>query len=220
MSLQNGSREFLQITGMEQLIALLKFVAPMSAGLEAHLRKIIRPMTYKKGDVILPMGSVCNQIFYIESGIVRSFGLKEGQEISRWFQLPGDIVIAVVSWHRRTASLEQHVALMDCLCWVVSWDEIEATYELFPEFERHGRLIEGEYYTRLQELMDSINNMSALERYTILMDKNSTLVSLIPNKYLASYLGVKGRTLTKIKKDYSDKKKSSNRKKKDLKEST
>jgi CRP-like cAMP-binding protein len=198
---------------MEQLIAILKLFGPMSAGLEAHLRKIIRKTTYKKGDIILPMGDICDQIFFIESGIVRSFWLKEGKEMSKWFMFPGDIVIAVISWHRRTPSNEQHVALDDCVCWGLSYAEIEQTYDDYREFDRHGRRIEGEYYSRLQEHMDDINNMSALERYTILMDKNPELVSLIPYKYLNSYLGVKTRTLTKIKKQYTDNKKSANRQK-------
>jgi len=198
---------------MEQLITLLKMIAPMSAALEAHLRTIIQKSTYKKGNIILPMGSVCDQIFFIESGLVRSFRLHKGEEISKWFMLENDIVIAVLSFHLRTAAKEQHVALEDCVCWGISFDELEATYLQFPEFERHGRLIEAQYYCRSELLLEDINNMSAQERYDILMEKHPGLVARVPNKYLASYLGVKPRTLNEMKKNYSDKKKSSNGKK-------
>jgi CRP-like cAMP-binding protein len=198
---------------MEQLIALLKMIAPMSPTLEAHLRSIILRRAYKKGEIILPLGAVCDQIFYIESGLVRSYRRHKGQEISKWFMLEKDIVIAVISFHRRTPAREAHVALEDCICWGITYDQLEEAFGLFPGFERHGRLIEAEYYCRSEELLEDINNRSAQERYEILMEKHPDLVARVPNKYLASYLGVKDRTLSDMKKKYLDKKKKGNSKK-------
>jgi len=53
---------------MEALIQLLLSIAPMSEGLLAHLRTIIKKTEYKKGEFILREGDVCNSIFYIERG--------------------------------------------------------------------------------------------------------------------------------------------------------
>jgi hypothetical protein len=106
-----------------------------------------------------------------------------------------------------------HVALEDCVCWGITHAELQETYKLFPEFRLHGQLITEEYYCRSEELREDINLMSALERYAILMEKNPELVRRVPKKHLASYLGVKDRTLSDIKKAYLNMKKMSNRKK-------
>ncbi|HVU97986.1 MAG TPA: Crp/Fnr family transcriptional regulator [Puia sp.] len=198
---------------MEQLITLLKMIAPMSAALEAHLRSIIRKHEYKKGDTILPLGSVCDQIFFIESGLVRSFHRHKGKEISIWFMKQGDVCIAVLSFFRRIAAMEAHVALEDCVCWGISHAELHATYALFPEFREHGRLLTQEYYCRSEERALDTKLKSALERYQALMDKDPDLILRVPNRYLASYIGMAERTLTKKKNEYLNKKKSGNAKK-------
>ena len=186
----------------------------MSSELEAHLRKIIRRDTYKKGDVILQLGAVCSQIFYIESGLVWSFHRHNGEEVSNWFMMENDICIAVLSFFRQAAANEAHIALEDCVCWGISYAELQEAYILFPEFRLHGQNITEEYYCRSEERREDINMKSAQERYEILMGKYPTLALRVPNKHLASYLGVKERTFNDMRKKYSDKKKPATRKKK------
>ena len=198
---------------MEQLIALLQAISPLSAALEAHLRRIIQETKYKKGDIILPLDAICNQIFYIETGLVRSFyyaveepGVLAGEEVSNWFMKQGDICIAVLSFLRRIPSYEIHVALEACLCWGITHEQLEEIYVLFPEFNIHGRIITGEYYCQSMERERDLKLKSAEERFALLMEKTPELALRVPNKYLASYMGVKERTLEKLRHDYSIKK--------------
>lgn len=198
---------------MEQLITLLKMIAPMSAALEAHLRKIIQKSTYKKGDIILPLGAVCDQIFFIESGLVRSYHRHKGKEISIWFMKEGDVCIAVLSFFRRLPAMEEHVAEEDCVCWWISHADLHNTYALFPEFRKHGQFLTEEYYCRSEERAIDIKLKSAWERYDALMEKDPDLVLRVPNIHLASYIGIAERTLNKKKSEYLNKKKSRNTKK-------
>jgi CRP-like cAMP-binding protein len=198
---------------MEQLIALLKMIAPMSAELEAYLRTIIRKQTYKKGDIILPLGSVCDHIFYIESGLVRSYHRHDGKEISLWFMKERDVCIAVLSFFRQIAAMEEHVALEDCVCWGISYAELEAAYALFPAFRHQGQLLTQEYYCRSEERAIATKLKTALERYEELMAKDPDLILRVPNIYLASYIGISESTLEKKKREYLNSKKSGNGKK-------
>jgi CRP-like cAMP-binding protein len=198
---------------MEQLIALLKMIAPMSAKLEAHLRTIIRKRTYKKGEIILPLGSVCDQIFYIESGLVRSYHRHDDKDISIWFMKEGDVCIAVVSFFRQVSAMEEHVALEDCVCWGISHAELEAAYKRFHKFRHQGQLLTQEYYCRSEERAISVKLKTALERYEELMEKAPDLILRVPNIYLASYIGMAESTLEKKKREYLNKKKSDNGKK-------
>lgn len=207
-------RCFLHLASMENLIKLLQAVKPLSEPIEARLRRIIRPMPFNKGDIILSPESVCDNIFYIETGLIRSYYMdKKGQEISNWFMKEGDICIAVLSFLRRVPSFEVHVALEACLCWGITHPELEETYDLHPEFNYHGRIITSDYYCRSEERQVDIKLRSPAERYATLMGKNPELALRVPNKYLASFLGAKERTLNKMKKEYSDKKKKSNNQK-------
>ena len=53
---------------MEELIFKLNKIRPLSAGLEARLRRVLRQHLFQKGDFILRIGEVAGDILYIRSG--------------------------------------------------------------------------------------------------------------------------------------------------------
>ena len=180
---------------MEQLIATLHAIRQMSPALEALLRRMVCPMTYKKGDVIHKIGKICSQIFFIETGLVRSFYYDEnGKAITDWFMKEGDFCIAVLSYFRQQPSLETHIALEDCVCWGITWAENEAIYEEYPEFNWHGRVITREYYCRGEERRQDVKLKDPLVAFELLMQKSPELLQRVPKKLLASYIGVSERT--------------------------
>jgi len=188
---------------MEQLIQLLLSVSPLSSPLIDRLRKIIRLIEYKKGDIILAEGQVCNLIAFIESGLIRSYYKIGEKEVSNWFMGKGDIFISVLSFHRRTASLDSHVAMMASRCWGIFHAELEETYILFPEFERHGRLLEAEYYCRAEERQIMLKRQTPDEKYKKLMVQYPDLIRHATNEQLASFLDVGERTFNRMKQSYN-----------------
>lgn len=189
---------------MEKLILLLDRVAPLSPRLRAHLRKIIKLKKFKKGEVILPAGQVGGHIYYIEKGLVRSYYILRRKQVSNWFMKEGDIFISVLSFFRQIPSVDMHVALEDCICWGISHEELEKTYELFPEFNKHGRLISNEYYCRSEERHIALKRQKKEHKYEILMEKDPGLVSRINNEHMASYLDVSPRTYDNMRKKYAE----------------
>jgi len=189
---------------MEQLLNLLASIYPLSERLETHLRGIIKLAVYKKGAVILPAGEVCNHIFFIETGLVRSFYAVDGKEVSNWFMKEGDICISVLSFLRRIPSFETHIALEACRCWGITYVELEEVYRLQPEFNIHGRIITGEYYCRSEERQIDIKLRTPAERYKKLMEKDPGLILRVQNNDLASFLGVRPRTLDNMKRAFKE----------------
>ena len=193
---------------MEQLIATLHAIRRMSPALEAHLRRTIRPMFFKKGDIIHSIGEVCSHIFFIESGLIRSFYYDEkGKAITDWFMKELDFCIAVLSFFRQQPSLETHVALEDCVCWGITWAENEAIYEEYPEFNWHGRVITREYYCRGEERRQDVKLRDPLIAYELLITKSPELLQRVPKYLLASYIGVSERTFDDLPGKYRDKQK-------------
>jgi len=70
---------------------------------------------------------------------------------------------------------------------------------LFPETERAGRLILEEYYARLEERLISIQFKSAKERYLTLLKNRPEIIQRAPLGRIASYLGMKQETLSRIR---------------------
>ena len=70
---------------MEELLQLLRSVGPMSRALEQHLRKKIKPRYYRKRDLLLRPGEVAGLILFLKKGLVRSYSVLEGKDVSNWF---------------------------------------------------------------------------------------------------------------------------------------
>jgi CRP-like cAMP-binding protein len=191
---------------MEKLILLLQSLAPMSEALVKHLRSIIQLHEFKKGDKILSEGAVCNWIYFIESGVVRSYYSLYGDEITHWFMEKGEIIVAVLSFHRRTPTVETHVALLPCRCWGITHAQLEETYRLYPEFERHGRLLTAEYYCLSEERQFMIKLKTPEDKFKELQEQYPGLADSIPNDQLATFIGIRPRTYITAKKVVRDSK--------------
>jgi CRP-like cAMP-binding protein len=189
---------------MEQLISLLKFFGPLSAELEKHLRGIIKEYTFKKKELLLKTGEVCHFIMYVESGLTRSFSLKQGKPITNWFMEEGNIIISVVSFLRQVPAMESVEALEACRCWGILYAELQETYRLFPEFDHIARLILEEYYCRSEERQKSKQMGKPDDKYAYMMATQPTLTLRVTREQLSSYLNFRVSTLAGCKRRYAE----------------
>lgn len=187
---------------MEQLIAMLNAIAPMSAALEAYLKQILDPWIYRKGEIILGAGQICDRIFFIEKGMVRSHYITEKGEVTHWIMKEGDICTAVLSFLRQIPSFETHIAYEACRCWGVTKAQLEHLYFKYPEFNLHGRIVTGEYHCQNEERLRDLRLQPKEAKYEKLMQYYPELARRVKQKHLASLLGVSKRTFDNMRSDY------------------
>lgn len=190
---------------MHQLLQFLNHTASMSPALTERLYRIIRQVKFKKGDVLLQEGQIASHIYYIEWGLIRSYYILNGKEVSNWFMKEGDIFISVLSFFRQIPSVDIHIALEDCVCWGISHAELEETYALHPEFNKHGRLISNEYYCRSEERHLSLKRQTPERKYELMMEKDPDLILRVTNKHMASFLNVSRRAYDDMRSEYAEK---------------
>ncbi|WP_188932189.1 Crp/Fnr family transcriptional regulator [Puia dinghuensis] len=191
---------------MEPLIRLLHAVHPLSPALEAHLRLKIKCYQYKKGQKIVKAGEIASHILYLEKGLIRSYSLVQGKRISNYFMREGDIIISVESFLQQIPAHDSIEALEDCICWGITFEELEETYAFFPEFNVHGRLITGTYYCRSEARHRGRHRKRSHEIYAALMESDPNLVSRVKDVYMASYLNASKATLSRVKHAYAKRK--------------
>jgi len=182
---------------------MLNAIRPLSAGLEARLRSIIRKRIYRKGELLLRIGEVSRHILYLRSGLVRSYYFYRGRQVSNWFMREGDVCVSILSFFEQIPAVDNIMALEDCECWGITFDELEETYALFPEFNLHGRLIDNKYYCWSERRNQSILRQTPGDKYAQLMEKDPDLVRRVPVNDLASFLNVSERTLYAIRRAHN-----------------
>jgi len=192
---------------MEALIRLLNGVRRLSPKLEAHLRSKIQPYRFKKGKNIVKEGEVANLILFIEKGFIRSYSVKDGKRATNYFMREGDIIISVVSFLRQVAALESIEALEECICWGITYEELQEAYRLFGgKFNLHGRLILEEYYCQSEIRHYTMHNKKPEKIYADLMEKDPELLRRAKADHMASYLNVSRDTYHRTKREYAQKK--------------
>ncbi|HEY4291393.1 MAG TPA: Crp/Fnr family transcriptional regulator [Puia sp.] len=192
---------------MEELIFYLHSIAPLSEKLEKWLRTIIKKYEFKAGDKILEPGHKCDKIFFVKTGLIRIYHMLDGQEVSDWFIKEGDVCISVGSFFDQSDSEEFLVALEDCECWGIKFEELEKTFVKFIEFNIHGRKISNRYYAELYRRSSALKRQTPDRKYQMLIDKNESFLTRISPDHMASYLDVGRSTYFSIKKDYLKSKK-------------
>lgn len=184
---------------MENIISFLNSIFPLSRGVQQYLSSCLLSKDFNKKQLLLKRGSIAKEIYFIESGFVRSFYMSREKEITAWFMKEGDVVISVESFFRQVASQESIQAIEDTTVVYISYSDLMYMYNHFPEFNFIGRVLTEKYYMLSEQRLHSIRMQQAGERYQYLLNHHPEIIQRAPATYIASYLGITLETLSRVK---------------------
>lgn len=166
-----------------------------------QLDEFITFRTLKKGELLLSENQVCNEIVFIKSGILRSYFFNhQGDEITNCFAFENEFMASFSSFITQNIAEENIQALADTELQVISRENLEKLYKLGIHWQEIGRKLTEMEYVTLQKRMISFQKLSGKQRYEELFTHHQKYLQLIPLQYLASYLGVTPRHLSRIRK--------------------
>lgn len=155
---------------------------------------------YKKGAFLLREGQHCKACYYIIEGIVRQFRIVDGEEKTSDFYTENQSVFSSSSALNTGPSKFSLDCLEDCKISIVPFAKEQEIYAKFPRFEKLCRLETEKNLVEFQDKFAKYMSSSPEQRYLDLMESNPNLVNRVPQYHLASYLGVKPESLSRIRK--------------------
>lgn len=184
---------------MEIIISYLNSIHPISPKLQDLIKSSLILKEFKKNSIILKEGRVSEFIFFIESGLVRAYYIKDDTEISSWFMKEGDIIISVKSFYTQSPATESLQALEDCILYGITYQDLQHIYHNFPEFNFIGRVLTEKYYMRCEDRIYSLRKQKGNKRYEILQQQDPDLLQRVSSKHISSYLGLNVETLSRLR---------------------
>ena len=155
----------------------------------------------KKGELLLKENEVSNEIVFIKKGILRSYFFShQGDEITNCFAFENEFMASFSSFITQNVAEENIQAIADTEVQVISRESLEKLYALGIHWQEIGRKLTEMEYVTLQKRMISFQKLSGTQRYEELYKNHKKYLQLIPLQYLASYLGVTPRHLSRIRK--------------------
>ncbi|MBL7859365.1 MAG: Crp/Fnr family transcriptional regulator [Cyclobacteriaceae bacterium] len=159
----------------------------------------------KKGEFILRQGEVCDHVTFINKGHFRVYSLVEGEELTTNFAFEGNYITDYSSFVSRQPSVDNIVAMDDAELLQLRYDQLQSAYDSSPVWQKFGRMM-AEYI--LIFVVQRNRNMlfnTPEERYLKLIKDRPKVMERIPQQYIASYLGIKPESLSRIRKRLMEK---------------
>lgn len=149
---------------------------------------------------LLQAGDVCRYESYVLEGCLRSFFIDDkGDEHSLHFALEDWWITDLESFLHQTPAQVNIEALTPVTVLQLDKPSLERLYTEVPVFERFFRILhQNAYLAQNRRILNNIS-MSGEARYLDLVQRHPQLVRRVPQKYIASYLGITPVFLSQIR---------------------
>jgi len=160
-----------------------------------HSKKI------KRKHFLLEAGDISKYTYFVTGGCLRTYYTdKDGEEHVISFSIEDWWAGDISSFNRGEPSLFSIDALEDSEVLYADKAGMDKLYEQIPQLEKYFRIIFQNALAAQFQRITNNNSFTAEERYVAFQKKYPQFDRRIPQKYLASYLGITPEFLSKLKK--------------------
>jgi CRP-like cAMP-binding protein len=188
---------------MEALFNSIAYFVPVGEAEKVIIASLFTEKQLKKGEFFLQEGKVCRQVGFIEKGIMRYYLTEDGEEKTFYFAKENEFVSNYESFVPQIPSTKSIEALEDTLLYVISYDNLNLLYSTMANGERMGRLVIEQVFVQALQNLNSFYTDTPEQRYEKLLQAHPDLQQRIPQYYIASCVGVKPQSLSRIRKRLS-----------------
>lgn len=159
-----------------------------------------------KKEFLLRNGEVCRTESFIIKGCLRTYSIDEdGFEHTLTFAVEDWWTGDLLSFFTETPTLYNIIAVEDCEILQITKTNLDNLYLEVPKLERYFRLLIQNAYVMQQQRVNQNLSQTAEQRYLAFVEKHPALLQRIPQKYIASYLGITPVFLSMLRKRLSRK---------------
>ena len=179
---------------------ILKKIALTKTEFE-HFLTFTKTVVLDKNEHFLNEGKVANYIAFVISGGLYSYTIDEkGKKNVLQIALEDYWISDLNSFFSREPSQLNIETITKTKLIIINKDDFEKSCNTIPAFNHFQRiLIQNAYIATLQRV-STLTSKSAPQRYLELITKHPEIIKKVPQLLIASYLGIKPQSLSRIRK--------------------
>jgi len=159
---------------------------------------------YKKKDFLVKENTHSNDFYLISEGYLRTFHFSEpGEEITSEIYRKGDLAASMYSLLKNEKSYENIQCITDTIVYKITEDSFEKLCLQNIQWYQLGMKFLKKEILNKEERILGFAKLSAKERYLKLLSEKPDIVQNVPIIYLASYLGIKPESLSRLRNQLS-----------------
>lgn len=154
-----------------------------------------------KGTYFIREGSVCTGLSFIYKGLLRSFYINDnGEEVTSCFSMEGNMETSFESFIAATPSALSIVAMEDTELLSIEKKDLNLLLEKYIFWNRLSRILTEQEYLKMTRHATANQTEPAQVKYCNILKEHPCLLQRVPLHYIASYLGISSRHLTRLRK--------------------
>lgn len=178
----------------------LKKITVLEPQEEELFKHAFVPFSLKKNEHFLQATQVNKRLGFLCKGLVRYYVFKNEEEATLEFTKEGEFVADYGSFISKEPSIQNIQALEDCEFLIIDYDTLQQLYTISRNANLLGRvIIEHRFIIMVNQLL-TVHRYSPEDRYRYFLKHYKELTQRIPQYLIASYVGVKPQSLSRIRK--------------------
>lgn len=161
---------------------------------------------FDKKSYLAEEGKVCSYNYFVLSGSCYSYLSDDrGDKHVVQFALEGYWIADLYSFFSGEKALYTIEAIEETRVLMLNKENFEIACKELPVFEKYFRILIQNAYVALQYRLVKSASAPAEERYAHLVKRYPNFIQRIPQYLIASYLGIQPQSLSRIRKELSNK---------------
>ncbi|HEX8376346.1 MAG TPA: Crp/Fnr family transcriptional regulator [Pedobacter sp.] len=182
-----------------EIVKYLSRYIPVTKELEEAIVQSGFIKFFKRGTVLLEAGKPSNECYFVIKGCVRSYCFKDGEEKTTEFYTEEQAITVSVYGKNKPSDFYLE-CIEDAIVGVGNPELEDEMYRKFPELESLNRVLGEAIMAKYTEAFAEFKMASPMERYLNFLKTRPDLNQRVPQHQIASYLGMKPESLSRIRK--------------------
>jgi CRP-like cAMP-binding protein len=171
----------------------------LSSESKQELSERLKRSEVRKGQMLLQQDTICNYLYFVDSGLARTFYLKEDKDVTDWFSAENSFACSPISFINRQPDRRAIELLEPSVIYSLHYSDMESLSGKHHDIETFFRRLVNLSLVQMLQKIDALHFSTALERYKSLMATHPNIIQRVPLGMIASYLGITQETLSRIR---------------------
>ncbi len=162
------------------------------------------PLALQRNEFLSTPDQRDRYIYFVIAGALRIYCIDtQGEEVCLGFSYDNSLTGSYPSLVTGKPAEIYVQAISPCQLLGAVWEDMIRLTESIPKLERWRRILSEETLLGRMDREIEMLTLPAEQRYERLLKRSPHLFQFVPLKYIASYLGMKPETLSRIRKTYT-----------------
>ncbi len=168
-------------------------------------QNLARPVNISAKKILIHEGDRCADLYFVEKGALYSYLIdQEGDAHVIQFAFEDYWISDMYSFYKNKPALYNVESLEDCQLLVFDQESIQIASDKLRRLDRFFRILAQNAYANAQYRIALNFSADAESRYIELIEKRPDILQRVPQYLIASYLGVKPQSLSRIRKKIAE----------------